>query len=507
LDHDVVRDRGAAFDINELHKNILPILEWNVEHEVPDVIAFEDIRQFSKLFVTELVDRAERYRPANLLIFPYPKIVSGAPPATRNIAVLQFADVLLLRTAVGRVIEKTDSLISDRVFSYRLAPIRRDLPWRFKSSRESWYSFIGQTVELLKTKRYQNSCQTDVKQYFPSINIKALEDLLRRHACDSIATSQIFNTLECWHRSDGLNGLPVSLEASSALGNVFLEGLDRQLISAGARHFRYMDDLFIFGETARVRDALIEVVDANLETLGLERSISKTHRFDDPHRAIRQIRRSNLSYLGALLKHRPEFGRRALHFAFDTLFDSDWEPDLREFHYVLSALYGNKNPYGCKLLACKPAMMNLDPQASTRYLELSFGKASEAAVIDACMQKLQQPAEVSFQGLDLHLLRLMGNTRTGDAEGTEFLRIANDTSRLWPVRNFAWRAYARSSAGRGSVLMEAAREENEPNVRRAIVAGLKYAKSAGRKRRSFLRDVARRHNDSNCLVEWVRRAA
>jgi hypothetical protein len=474
---------------------------------VPDVIAYEDIGQFSKLFAAELADRAQRYRPADLLIFPYPKFVSGAAPDTRNITVLQFADVLMLRTAVGRIIEKTDSLISNRVFSYRLEPIRRDLPWRFKSSKESWYGFIGQTVELLKTKRYQILCQTDVRQYFPSIDLRALEDLLRRHDCDSIAVGQIFNTLDYWRRSNGLNGLPISLEASSALGNVYLEGLDRQLIGAGARHFRYMDDMFIFGETQGICHALIEVVDANLETLGLERSIPKTHFFDDPERAITEIRNSSLSYLGGLLRYRPEFGRRALHFAFDSLFDSEWVPDLAEFRYILSALDGNRNSYGCKLLASNPAMMNLDPKVSAKYLELSIGDASEAAVIDACMQKLRQPPAASFQGLDLHLLRLLGNARTGDAEGAEFLRIASDASRPWPVRNFAWRAYARSSAGRGSVLMEAAREEDEPNVRRAIVAGLKYSKSAGRRRKSFLRHVARRHEDSKCVVEWVRRVA
>jgi hypothetical protein len=310
----------------------------------------------------------------------------------------------MLRTAIGRIIEKTDSLISNRVFSYRLAPVRRDLPWRFKSSKESWYGFRDRTVELLKTNRYKILCQTDVRQYFPSIDLKALEDLLRRHSCDSIAVGQIFYTLEYWRRANGLNGLPISLEASSALGNVYLEGLDRQLIGAGARHFRYMDDMFIFAETEAIRHALIQVVDANLKTLGLERSIPKTHDFDDPEQAIAEIQNTSLSYLGGLLKRRPEFGRKALHFAFDSLFNSEWEPNLSEFRYIVSALESNRNSYGCKLLASNSAMMNLDPKASANYLELAMRDASRTAVIDACMQKLQQPPEASSQGLDLHLL-------------------------------------------------------------------------------------------------------
>ena len=471
------------------------------------MIAFEDIGQFSKLFAAELAQRTRPHQPADLLIFPYPKFVSGSPPKTRDISVLQFADVLMLRTAAGRIIAKTDSLISDRVFSYRLAPSRSGLAWAFKSSKESWNGFVGQTVELLKTGRYRNLRQTDVKQYFLSINVKTLETLLRRHSCDPGAVRQIFETLEYWHSFCGLNGLPISLEASSALGNVYLEGLDRQLISAGARHFRYMDDLFIFGETRVVCEALIEVVDANLKILDLERSIPKTYPFDDPEKALAHIRHSRLSGLGSMLKHRPELGKKALQFEFDAVFEAEREPDIAEFHYILNALGGRKPPYGCKLLARSPTLMNLDPKAAAKYLEQSRGDASEPAVNDASLQKLQRSPEERFHALDLHLLRMLGNTRTGDAEGAEFLRIATDRTRPWLVRNFAWRAYARSGIGRGSVLMEAAREEDKPTVRRAIIAGLKDAISGGRNRRSFLRHAARRYEESKCTVEWARKAA
>ena len=502
-----LRQRGAAFDKNELHNNIAPILAWNRQHEVPDVIAFQDVEQFSRRFAEELAYRATRYVPDNLFIFPYPKFVAGAPPTTRKITVLQFADALMLRTAVGRFIGQTDSLISDRVFSYRLAPSRVGFPWAFKDIKDSWYGFVGRTVNLLKTKRYGNLCQTDVAQYFPSINIKTLENLLLWHSCDARAVRCIFEILEHWHLFSGLRGLPISLEASSALGNVYLEGLDRDLINAGAKHFRYMDDMSIFGETSAVCDALIEMLDAKLRAMGLERSERKTHFFNDPELAIAHLQNAKLSYLGAILKDRPDLGRRELYFAFDELLEAGDEIELSAFHYILKVLKGNRDPYGCKLMAARPRLMNFDPKLSADYLKIAFERGQFSAVIDACMERLRQPPDEHYEALDLHLLRVLAGTHPGDAEGREFQQIATDKSRRWPVRNFAWHAYAASSVGSDSVLMEAAREEQQPEVRRAIIAALKQSKFTRKKSKNFLRHAAHHYKESRYTLEWVRAAA
>jgi hypothetical protein len=153
--------------------------------------------------------------------------------------------------------------------------------------------------------------------------------------------------------------------------------------------------------------------------------------------------------------------------------------------------------------------MNVDPRASAEYLMIGLrkGKSNRTRVIEACMTQLSQTNGQESDGLDLHLLRAMASAPTGQSEGNEFQRIAANDSRPWPVRNFGWHAYAQSSARKDSLLMEAAREEPEPNVRRAIIATLKTSESGKRTRQKFLRHATRKFSESRFTVEWVRRAA
>jgi SAM-dependent methyltransferase len=127
-------------------------------------------------------------------------------------------------------------------------------------------------------------------------------------------------------------------------------------------------------------------------------------------------------------------------------------------------------------------------------------------VIEACMTQLRRTSGDQFDGLHLRLLRALASTPTGQSEGNAFQQIAMDGSRPWPVRNFAWHAYAQSSARKDSVLMEAAREEQEPNVRRPIIATMRTSQSRKRTGRKFLRHAARRFPESRFTVAWVRRA-
>jgi hypothetical protein len=89
----------------------------------------------------------------------------------------------------------------------------------------------------------------------------------------------------------------------------------------------------------------------------------------------------------------------------------------------------------------------------------------------------------------------MSQSKTGKSEAKEFERIACDQSTPWPTRSWAWAALARADGTKASRLMEAAREEAEPNIRMAIVTTLKRHSDL-RQCRTFLRDEVK-----NCPVE------
>jgi hypothetical protein len=116
------------------------------------------------------------------------------------------------------------------------------------------------------------------------------------------------------------------------------------------------------------------------------------------------------------------------------------------------------------------------------------------------MDRLSHPAEDRFDGLDLHLLDAMRRRRFGDAEAKEFRSIATDSSRRWPVRVYGWAAYA-GSTQRYRELMEAARTETIPQLRRGMIANLK-----GRSRQSFLNHARENFEESRYMVQWVQAA-
>jgi hypothetical protein len=142
-----------------------------------------------------------------------------------------------------------------------------------------------------------------------------------------------------------------------------------------------------------------------------------------------------------------------------------------------------------------PSLMNVDPQLSGEYLKIAGLK--DARILDAIMNRLSQPAEDRFDGLDLHLLNAMRRRRFGSAEANKFRSIATDLSRRWPVRAYGWAAYA-GSTQQYPELMEAARAEPIHQLRRGMIANLRR-----RSRKSFL-DHARAHfPESRYMVHWL----
>ena len=236
--------RCTTFDINEIRKNIPAFVRWNKESEVPDVIDYADFQLCSASFATDAARAMNGsngpYRPGNLLKFQYPNFNPDFPGKVRRFAIAQPIDQQILRHQVGRMIGKLDSVLSDRVCSFRLdGKSMKYLPWAFHSKQESWKNLTDRSIAALGSGRYSLLCRTDVRNYYPTVNREILEKVLRDHSCEISAVRRIVQVLEYWQRVEGLDGLPIGVEASAVLGNVFLEQVDRGLIEAGGSHFSF----------------------------------------------------------------------------------------------------------------------------------------------------------------------------------------------------------------------------------------------------------------------------
>ncbi len=217
-------------------------------------------------------------------------------------------------------------------------------------------------------------------------------------------------------------------------------------------------------------------------------------RFGDPVAAIRNLKSARLSSLGHLVSSDRNAGVLAVRYAFDDEILAG-KPEGYEFRWIIKTLMHMRDSHACLSLVQDVDLMNLDPRVSANYLKEVGLK--DRRVIDRVMERLASPAQEKYEGLDLHLLRCLTSRRLGEAESTELQRIASDTGRRWPIRSCAWHAYARTSQNHAE-LMEAAREERIPAVRRAIVTSLK-----GHAKRSFIRHVARNFHESRYAARWL----
>jgi Reverse transcriptase (RNA-dependent DNA polymerase) len=452
----------------------------------------------------DLSARAVDRPPDALTFFQYPNFKPDKPDNLRQMAILSAPDLALLRAEAGAIIKVTDALLSDNVCSYRLnRPPIRGVAWGFEP-RNSWKNrFLAGGIEILDKAEFPFMCRTDISKYYPSIQIDFLQQALLTNGCDARAVARIFAILKFWQDFCRLDGLPIGPEASAVFSNFFLRPIDSLIATTGAQYKRYGDDMLIFSRNRSMGEAVAESLDDELRFLQLTRSIEKTEFFDDPADARANLEDAEIDYMEGATNYYPDLGLYTIKRSFRRILQTATN-DLRvsRLRWLLKYLTNHYERDGCLEISQRTDLMNIDPKIATNYLAVA---KSDQRVLANCMQRLTQPREERFDGLTLHQLRLMSQAKTGRPEAKEFERIARDQSTPWPTRSWAWAALARADGTKASRLMEAAREEAEPNIRRAIVATLKRHSHLWQCRK-FLRDEVKNCPSNKYTVEWVKQA-
>jgi hypothetical protein len=340
--------------------------------------------------------------------------------------------------------------------------------------------------------------RTDVEGYYPSVDVERLRLLMQECRCLAPAAALILKVFEKWHLRDGLRGLPIGPEVSAVIGNFLLHPVDRALETNGYAYLRWSDDILTFGRTVEICQGSMVLLDEVLSNLRLARSVKKTRGFDNVYDARDNLRDHWLTSLTDLLRLGDDVGSEAVHRAYDSEIRGHPEVERHRFRWVLRTLLNKHDPYGCVSLARDPSLMNVDPQLSGQYL--GDAGLKDTPVVDAMMDCLSKPAEDRFDGLDPHLLAAMRRRRFGHAEAEEFRSIATDSSRRWPVRVYGWAAYV-GTTQHYRELMEAARAETIPQLRRGVIANLKR-----RSGRSFLEHARANFPESRYMLQWVQAA-
>jgi len=102
------------------------------------------------------------------------------------------------------------------------------------------------------TPRHGEIRNTDVANYYGSINLDLLEKQLRDLGCPPADVRMSMSIFENWQARDGLKGLPVALDSSSVLGTAFLRDVDVELERRRIIHGRWVDDIAMVGAAREV---------------------------------------------------------------------------------------------------------------------------------------------------------------------------------------------------------------------------------------------------------------
>ena len=144
----------------------------------------------------------------------------------------------------------------------------------FRSKHLPYRKYERRSLERLDTHSLVQV--TDIADYFEHIDLSILREVLLRLRADQQTVDCLINSLlKNWtHRSR--RGIPQGPWASSYLGNVYLDSLDKRMVRDGFVYLRYADEVRVFcNSTLEARLAMISLGEGCRE-LGLSMQSEKT---------------------------------------------------------------------------------------------------------------------------------------------------------------------------------------------------------------------------------------
>lgn len=149
----------------------------------------------------------------------------------------------------------------------------RPAPWG--PARATWRRTLRRIIG--EATRATTFAVADVQDCYGSISPETIASLLGPEAAPTV-------TFLRRAHEHGVRGLPIGPDPSAILANAVLAQMDGAIRGAGARHLRWVDDVFLWGSSADVLRAL-SALDADVAQMGLELHPAKTRVLADRHEA------------------------------------------------------------------------------------------------------------------------------------------------------------------------------------------------------------------------------
>lgn len=209
--------------------------------DLPDFVALQDYESQAETATPIVNARFGRDGPGRASSMPYPKPGSEG---VRQLVVMDPADQIAYRWAVGQLVDKIDKATGREVLSSRLDS--GPPGWMLKSPRKQAGKRRDRLRARINARDFGGFGRTDVRSYYGSVNLSTLESALVHVGATERQASRVIALLAVWANRDGVRGLPIGPQASAPLGNVYLLPLDRLLRATEIKWTRYTDDLDLF---------------------------------------------------------------------------------------------------------------------------------------------------------------------------------------------------------------------------------------------------------------------
>jgi len=412
--------------------------------------------------ITFALERGQ-YVPTESIPYDVPKPGFFLRPASY----LSTRDRVLYQALIDLVATNIDTHLSppDIVFSFRLNDDGQRSRM-FRPGVARWLQFRSEIRKAYYDEEYEFFINTDVTGYFESIEHGRLHDLLLAFHAPKDAALMLMKLLSCWSRGD--RGLPQGFDPSSMLGNCYLDPLDKHMLRAGIRFFRYNDDICIFGRTAAEVRRAQQLLERELRALGLHIQTKKTVLFEgDEIRKFVDKRQDEIAAIDyAEFRGDVEESLEQTKALLDELLANEKAFDDRHFRKCINTLIRHRDDHAVDAVIARLDQM---PYAANRLGEYLRLFADRSYVQQAVIAFVRDGNRNLFEWQEAWLLRTLLGAEDLSSECLEWARRrAQDRSCSWPIRCTAIQVLEQFGDGADiQMLANDFRAAEEPPLQRA----------------------------------------
>lgn len=167
------------------------------------------------------------------------------PAYSRPGSILLPKDRLLYQALADQATQIIDSALDPtRSFSHQLA--EDDSATMFLPTRKCWNDLQNKLSELVLDEKFQYVLKIDIANYFGSINLHTLINVLNDCGFDKAYSSRLEPVLTSFTGERSSRGILQGIYPSDLFGNFYMAPIDRILKDMDVPSTRYVDDIYLF---------------------------------------------------------------------------------------------------------------------------------------------------------------------------------------------------------------------------------------------------------------------